>query len=104
MNNNEFPKWKPMRSTIKLFNSNDLSIRKKVIRNAASNFIKKPKVREKLFIMKGDRCYLCGKPATQIDHKISAYRFAIDKSLDIMTMNNYDNLFPVCANCNARKL
>jgi len=89
---------------MKLFSSDDLSIRKKAIRNAASNFISKPEVRKKLFTLKGNCCYLCGSPATQIDHKVSAYRFAIDKSLNIMTMNTYDNLFPVCASCNARKL
>lgn len=103
MNIKDFPKWKPHSSTLWLIRTSDSLTRKERIRNAASNFIKRKDVREALFKIKGDKCYICGAKATQIDHKVSAYRYYIDESLDLMTMNSLDNLFPICRRCNAGK-
>ena len=99
----DFPKWNPQKNTLKLMRCNDLNIRKKVVRNSASNFISKPNVRKALFELKGDKCYICGSEATQIDHKISAAAFASDTTLDIRQLNHFDNLYPICAKCNCSK-
>lgn len=100
----DFPKWNPHKSTIRLMRSDDLNTRKKSVRISASNFTKKLDVREALFKLKGDKCYICGAKATQIDHKISAYEFAINTKLDIRLMNHFDNLYPICAKCNNSKI
>ena len=101
---NDFPKENHHIMTLRRMTEYDFETRKKTIRNAASNFISKPKVREVVFREKGFKCYLCGDPATQIDHKISALRFAMDKRLDIRQLNSFENLFPICAHCNSSKL
>lgn len=97
----DFPKWKPRNSTLWHIDHTDTLTRRQAIRNAASNFTKRKDVREALFRIKGDKCYICGNKATQIDHKVSAYRYYWDKSLDIRTMNSFENLFPICKSCNA---
>lgn len=99
----DFPKWNPQQNTLRLMRSYDLNIRKKVVRNSASNFISKSNVRKTLFELKGDKCYICGAKATQIDHKISAAAFASDITLDIWQLNCFDNLYPICAKCNNSK-
>ena len=80
-----------------------MTIRKKSLRNAASNFIARKDVRDFIFTSKGMRCYFCGEVATQIDHKISALAFATDATFDYRKMNNYENLFPICEHCNPKK-
>ena len=100
---NDFPMWKPQFSTLKQMRCDNVKTRKRVIRNAASSFIKKPKVREALFSLKGDRCYICGAKATQIDHRISAYEFAENTNLDIRELNAFSNLYPICGKCNSSK-
>lgn len=98
-----FPEWKIQFGTIKKLNTDDINKRKKILRNAASNFIKRKDVRNMIFSCKGNKCYICGANATQIDHKISALQFAINKKFDYTEMNKFDNLFPICASCNAAK-
>lgn len=97
------PKWKYHFRTIKNFRHYDFNVRKKAFRNAASSFIAKKDAREYIFATKGKKCYLCGGEATQIDHKISAYAFAKDPSLDYRKLNDISNLFPICAHCNSSK-
>lgn len=99
----DFPKWNPQKRTLRMMRCDDRSTRMLTIRNAASNFISKPDVRKRLFEIKGDRCYICGDKATQIDHKISAYRFAEEVKLNIWDLNSLDNLYPICAHCNSAK-
>lgn len=99
----DFPKWKPQKRTLQMMHCDDLKLRMQIIRNAASNFISKPEVRKRLFKIKGDRCYICGNKAIQIDHKISAHRFAEDPTLNIAELNSLDNLYPICTKCNASK-
>ena len=94
------PKWKPQFGTLRRCRSSDFITRKKTIRNAASNYISKPDVRDYIFRVKGSLCYICGEPATQIDHKISALQFATDTTLNIWLLNSEENLFPICAHCN----
>lgn len=100
----DFPEWKPRTTTRYKLKSAKLDDRKKILRNAASNFVKKKDVRDCIFLHKGNKCYLCGEPATQIDHKISAYQFAVKKEINYLKMNSFDNLFPICAKCNASKI
>lgn len=99
----DFPKWKPQARTIRAIKRCDLKTRKTIVRNAASNFISRPDVRNKLFEKKGDKCYICGEKATQIDHKVSAYEFAVNTNWDLSMLNSLDNLFPICKKCNSSK-
>lgn len=83
--------------------STNRAVRKRAIREVASAFIARKDVRSYIFSHKGTSCYLCGDPATQIDHRIPAARFVYDKSLKISQLNSYGNLFPICASCNSAK-
>lgn len=100
-NIDSFPQWKPQSSALRKIDNP--TFRRVYLRNAASNFIKREDVRLFIFKHKGKKCYLCGSEATQIDHRISAYRFAAYSDLDYMQMNSYENLFPICRKCNASK-
>ena len=98
-----FPICKYHFGTIIKMTSHDINVRKKALRNAASNFISRKDVREFIFQSKGRQCYLCGKQANEIDHKISAYQFAVNPDFDYRIMNSYENLFPICKSCNVSK-
>ena len=103
-NPDDFPVWRPQERLLnRVMKSTDVKRKKQYQRNTADGFIKRKDVRDYIFKHKGTICYLCGAPATQIDHKISVYRFAIEK-LDIRDMNSFDNLFPICMICNSSKL
>ena len=103
-NPDDFPIWRPqIRLLQRVMRSSDVKRKKKYLRNTADSFIKRKDVRDYIFQHKGTSCYICGSQATQIDHKISVYRFATE-NLDIRDMNSYDNLFPICMMCNSSKL
>lgn len=99
----DFPKHKYQWVTLRKLDYLPYSGRMKILRAAASGFTSKKAVREYIFQHKGTSCYICGGEATQIDHKISVYRFAENKKLDVLMMNSYDNLFPICKHCNSKK-
>ena len=61
----------------------------------ASNYIKKPEVRERIFERDGRKCLICGiREHLTIDHIISVYRGG---------SNDDDNLRTLCNVCNARR-
>ena len=99
----DFPRWKYQFRTEKAIGNKEFRERLRILRGAASNFTRKPAVRECIFREKGKLCYICGAEATQIDHKISVYRFAKERELDFREMNSFGNLFPICAHCNSSK-
>lgn len=98
-----FPIWTCQVPTMTRINSYDIKKRKKALRESSSSFIKRKDVREYIFIEKGEKCYLCGNVATQIDHKIPVAAFAYDRKKDIKILNSYNNLFPICKHCNVSK-
>ena len=99
----DFPAWVFSYWTKQKMQSRDWKTRMKALRSAASAFIAKETVRKCIFSHKGHRCYICGREADQIDHKIPVSQFSSDEFLDYWDMNNYDNLFPICGECNIHK-
>lgn len=64
-------------------------------RNQASNYTKRPEVREAIFSRDGYRCVLCGATdGLTVDHVISVYRGGTD---------DHSNLQTLCNRCNAGK-
>lgn len=101
---NDFPKWNPVFKVRQKIRSDVFSIRYNALRTSSSGFVKKANVRNRIFTEKGNKCYLCGKEATQIDHKRSVYDYAIDKNDEYcVNLNSFDNLFPICKKCNTSK-
>ena len=97
----ELPEWVTQYITEKRMQSSDTRVRMRAMRNAACGYISRKQVRDCIFSRKGDKCYMCGKPATQIDHRIPVWQFARDpKNYDYREMNYYSNLFPICQKCN----
>lgn len=99
----ELPEWVSSLKTEQRMQSYDLLTRKTALRSAACAYISNSKVRECIFKHKGDRCYICGKPADSIDHKISVWKFVYHPDeFDYRRMNDYSNLFPMCMSCNSK--
>lgn len=68
---------------------------KKYLRNEASNYIKRPVVREYILKRDGYKCCMCGSTKNlEIDHIKSIYSGG---------ENNVDNLQILCRHCNAGK-
>lgn len=68
---------------------------KKYLRSEASNYIKRPAVREFILKRDGYKCVYCGSSENlQIDHIKSVYNGG---------ENRIDNLQTLCKSCNTRK-
>ena len=64
-------------------------------RSRASNYTKKPEVRQRIFLRDNSRCVKCGSiEDLTVDHIISIYRGGTDDD---------DNLQTLCNPCNAGK-
>lgn len=64
-------------------------------RSRASNYTKKPEVRQRIFLRDNYRCVQCGSiEDLTVDHIISIYRGGTDDD---------DNLQTLCNRCNAGK-
>jgi 5-methylcytosine-specific restriction endonuclease McrA len=98
-----FPLWKPQGVTERKFNSGDVMIRQKALRNSSSGFIHRSDVREIVINAYDGKCAQCGSAKNlQIDHIVSVYRAAIGE-LPIEELNTRKNLQPLCTSCNLRK-
>lgn len=98
-----FPKWKPMRSTLKALESNNKAKRQRALRISSRNFISRKDVREYIFSRDGYKCCICGsKNNLQIDHIVSIYKYAANK-LDYSHINDESNLQVLCRHCNSSK-
>lgn len=64
-------------------------------RSRASNYTKRPEVRQRIFLRDNNRCVECGSiQDLTVDHIISIYRGGTDDD---------DNLQTLCNHCNAGK-
>lgn len=100
---NEFPKWKPLRYTIKRFKNNVYEVRYQALKNSSSSFIKRLDVRNYIFKKFNNQCTNCGSIENlTIDHIVSIYRVAKNK-LDFEFLNSEENLTVLCKSCNSTK-
>lgn len=99
----KFPKWRPMRATLKKMMSCDKSVRYRSARHSSDAFIKRKEVRSFIFDRDGHACQFCGSTCNlTIDHIISVYAFSVGK-IPVERLNDEDNLTTLCNRCNAGK-
>ena len=104
MPTNQFPVWKPYRTTLQAFKSEDIKRRYKAIRGSSDCFLKKAEVRDFILSRDNQKCCECGDTNNlTIDHIVSVYRYARDRITNITSLNSEANLRVLCNFCNAKK-